>query len=173
MEVGHSELLAGDAEAAERALREGYAILGGLDETGFRATVGTLLAEALLRQGRDAEAAAILDEVAPFAAEDDVDVQVRSGAVRAELLARSGELEEAERVARRAVALAEQTDYSELRGGALVALGRVLQASHRLDEASEAVERAHGLYEGKGNRVSAAAATALLGDLREAARSPT
>ena len=168
MDVGHSELLAGDAEAAERALREGYEILAGLDETGFRATVGALLGEALLRQGRDAEAAAILDEVAPRAADDDVDFQVRSGAVRAELLARSGELEEAERVARGAVALAEQTDYSELRGAALVALGRVLRAACRVDEASEAVERAVSLYERKGNRVSAAAATALRDELREA-----
>jgi predicted ATPase len=173
MELGQAELLAGDAEAAERALREGYEILTGLGETGFRATVGALLAEALLRQGRDPEAAAILDEVAPLAADDDADVQVRSRAVRAELLVRSGELEEAERVARGAVALAEQTDYSELRGAALVALGRVLQAARRIDEASEAVERALGLYEGKGNRVSAAAATALLEELREAARAPT
>jgi tetratricopeptide (TPR) repeat protein len=173
MEVGQTELLAGDPEAAERALREGYVILGGLDETGFRATVGALLAEALLRQGLDGEAAAILAEIAALGAEDDVDFQVRSGAVRAELLARSGELEEAERVARAAVALAEQTDYSELRGTALVALGRVLQAARRVDEASEAVERAVGIYERKGNRVSAAAARALLEELREAARAPT
>jgi predicted ATPase len=173
MEVGQSELLAGDAVAAERALREGYAILGGLDETGFRATVGALLAEALLRQGLDSEAAAILDEIAALGAEDDVDFQVRSGAVRAELLARSGELEEAERVVRAAVAIAEQTDYSELRGAALVAFGRVLQAASRLDEASEAVERAVGLYEQKGDRASAAAATALLEELHEAESSPT
>jgi tetratricopeptide (TPR) repeat protein len=172
MEIGHSELLAGDPGAAERGLREGYAILGEFAETGFRATVGTLLADALLRQGRDDEAGAILDEIAALGAEDDADFQVRSGQVRAQLLARSGELEEAERVARAAVAAAEQTDYSELRGGALVALGRVLQAAGRLDEASEAVERALGLYEAKGNRVSAAAATAFLEELREAARSP-
>jgi predicted ATPase/class 3 adenylate cyclase len=172
MEVGQCELLAGDPEAAERALREGYAILAGLDETGFRATIGALLGEALVRGGRDAEAAAILTEVAALAAEDDMDPQVRSGTVRAELLARAGELEEAERVARGVVARAEQTDYSELRGAAFVALGRVLQASGRMEEASEAVERAVGLYEEKGNRVSAASATALLDELRDAERAP-
>ena len=170
MELGQAELLAGDAAAAVRALREGDAILAGLDETGFRATVGTLLGEALLRQGLDGKAAAVLDEVALLGADDDMDFQVRSGAVRAELLARSGDLEEAERLARTAVALAEQTDYSELRGGALVALGRILQAARQIDEASEAVERARALYEEKGNRVSAARATALLEELRAAAR---
>ncbi len=169
MEVGQTELLAGDTAAAARALREGYAILARLDETGFRATVGTLLGEALLRQGLDGEATAIIDEVALLGADDDVDFQVRSVAVRAELLARSGELEEAERLARAAVALAEQTDYSELRGAAFLALGRVLRAADRVDEASEAVERAVDLYERKGNRVSAAAATALLEQLRHAA----
>ncbi|MDX6493333.1 MAG: hypothetical protein QOH02_1268, partial [Gaiellaceae bacterium] len=173
MEVGHTELLAGDPAAAERGLREGYAILGELGETGFRATVGSLLADALLRQGRDDEAGAMLDESATLGTEDDADFQVRLGAVRAQLLARSGELEEAERVARAAVAVAEQTDYSELRGGALVALGHVLQAAGRLDEASKAVERALGLYEEKGNRVAAEAASVFLEELREAMRSPT
>lgn len=166
MEVGQTELLAGDAAAAERALQEGYAMLAELEETGFRATVGAILAEALLRQGRDGEAAATLEEIGTFAADDDMDVQVRSGAVRAELLVRSGDLEEAERVARGVVALAEGTDYSELRAMALVALGRVLRAAGRAGEAVGPVERALAQYEDKGNRVSAAATAALLDELR-------
>ena len=165
MEVGGVELLAGDAAAAERALREGYAILAELDETGFRSTVGALLGEALLRQGRDAEAAAILDEVATLSAADDVDAQVRLRAVRTELLVRSGDVGRAEETAREAVALAEQTDYSELRGQALMALGRVLRGAGRPGEAAEAVERARRLYEDKGNRVLADAATAILDEI--------
>jgi tetratricopeptide (TPR) repeat protein len=166
MEVGQTELLAGNAEAAERALREGYAILSELDETGFRVTVGAILAEALLRQGRDTEAAALLDEVEALATHDDMDVQIRTRVLRAALLARSGDLKEAELVARGAVDLAEQTDYSELRAAAFVALGRVLQAARRFDEASEQFEQALALYEAKGNRVAAAATTVLLDELR-------
>ena len=67
----------------------------------------------------------MLDEAAELGADDDVVTQVRVRAGRAKLLARrDGNLDEAEALAREAVALAAETEYVDLRGDSLLALGR-------------------------------------------------
>jgi len=165
MEAGYVELLAGDLAAAERELREGYDLLGSVGETGYRSTVGALLADALERQGHNEEAERILNEVAAIAAPDDVDPQARTRCVRARLLAKRGELVEAERVACEAVALSEQTDYLDVHGEALVALAEVLRAADRVEESATAVGEALVLYERKGNVVAAGRTRGLLSKL--------
>jgi len=80
-------------------------------------------------------------------------VQWRS--VRAKLLARQGELERAEALAREAVALAAETDFLVLRADALMDLAEVLRAAGRDDEAVPCVEQALELDEQKGNIVGA------------------
>src|SRR5882672_9020382 len=69
--------------AAERHLRPAWDRLGATGEVGYRATVGTLLAEALVLQGRLDDAAALVDECASLAAEDDVLAQAGTHTVRA------------------------------------------------------------------------------------------
>jgi hypothetical protein len=96
MEAGPIELLAGDLQAAVEQLREGYDGLGRLGETGFRSTVGTLLAEALERLGRDEEAETVLRECEAIARRDDFDPQARMRFVRARMLARQGDFAEAD-----------------------------------------------------------------------------
>jgi len=149
--VGDIEIAAGDYEAAARVFREGYDALGALKESGFRATLGTQLADALVRLGRDDEAEDVLDDVDTFVQVDDVDPQVRRRSVRAQLLARRGEVAEAVRLAREAVAQAATTDYLLLRSDALVALAAVLRAAGDDAEAAAALRQALDLQSQKGN----------------------
>ena len=61
------------------------------------------------------------------------------------------------------MALAETTDDLNLHGDALMDLAEVLSLGGRASEADPAIEAAIGLYERKGNLVSAARATEALG----------
>jgi tetratricopeptide (TPR) repeat protein len=162
---GSAELVADDATAAEVELRDGYERLGELGETGFRSTVATLLAEALARQGRDAEAEELLDSADALAVPDDVDPQVRSRFVRGLVRARQGDAVNAVRLAREAVDLAAQTDYLVLHGDACFALGQVLQEAGSSDEAVAALRDALELFERKRNTPQAERTRALLRDL--------
>ena len=71
-------------------------------------------------------------------------------------------MEDAVALAREAVAIAERTDASTMRGDALLELGRALKAAGSDGDALEAGRTALALYEAKGNRVGAAAARAFL-----------
>ena len=94
-------------------------------------------------------------------APDDVSAQVLWRTARAKALAATGRAHEAERLARDAVALAEQTDFLILHADAVADLGEVALASDIADAAA-IVERARQLYEKKGNVVSAARLRELL-----------
>jgi class 3 adenylate cyclase/tetratricopeptide (TPR) repeat protein len=166
MEGGQIELLAGDAQAAVERLREGYVGLGQLGETGFRSTVGTLLADALERLGDDDEAEAVLRECEAIAQEEDFDPQARLRSVRARILARRGDFAEAERLAREAVAIMAPTDYLDNKGHAYVALADVFAAAGSSDDAAQALAEAAILFERKGDVVSAARAHDQIAALR-------
>jgi class 3 adenylate cyclase/tetratricopeptide (TPR) repeat protein len=159
---GEIELLAGDPVAAERELRDGYDRLGELGETSARATVGPILADALLRLGRHAEAEAVLDETEVFAAPDDVDAQTRIRTIRARLRLQQDDVGAAERLAREAVVLAATTDYIGINAGALVALGAALRALGEEEAAATALREALDLYERKENLVLAEQTRELL-----------
>ena len=88
---------------------------------------------------------------------------VRAG--RAKLLARRGDLDEAEALAREAVALAAETEFVDLRGDSLLALAEVLRLAGRTDEAAEAMRQALALWEAKGNVIYAERTRALLAEL--------
>jgi class 3 adenylate cyclase/tetratricopeptide (TPR) repeat protein len=147
---GHVELLAGAPEAAVELLQVPWARYGEVGETGFRSTVGTMLAEAMVAAGRDAQADAVLAELEIFAGADDFDPQARLRWVRALILARRGDFDEAERLAREGVAITRRTDYLEVTADAHVALATVLDAGHRGDEAQTGWRDALDLYERKG-----------------------
>jgi class 3 adenylate cyclase/tetratricopeptide (TPR) repeat protein len=153
MEGGHVELLAGSPKSAEALFREVWDRYGEIGEKGFRSTVGTMLADALVRLERDDEADAVLAELETFAASDDFISQVRLRSVRAVILARRGELEEAERLAREAVEIVMQTDYLDAAGDAQVALADVLEAAGRSEEARDVWRDALDLYARKGATV--------------------
>src|SRR5262249_44928377 len=101
--LGTVELLAGNPAEAELVLREGYDHLGEIGEQNSRASIATLLADALMRQGRDEDASEMLAVADDISQHDDYDAQVRMRAVRAQILARRGELAQADQLAREAV----------------------------------------------------------------------
>ena len=171
-EYGLVEILAGDAGAAERQLRTGYEALEELGETSILANLAAMLAQVLYSQNRQDEALRFSEISERVTARDDLVPQVQWRAARAKLLARTGDVEAAERVAREAVALAEETpDFLLLRGDALLDLGEVLAATADRAAAGAATAEALRLYEQKGNVVSAAAARRRLTQLENDARS--
>jgi class 3 adenylate cyclase/tetratricopeptide (TPR) repeat protein len=168
MEGSRVHALAGDHEGAEALIRFSWETAGKMGETGFRSTLGTQLAESLEALGRVEEAAEILAEVETIVAPDDFDPRARLRWVRARMLAANGEFEAAEQLAREAVSLVDVTDYLEQRGDAHSALGSVLAAAGRIDEAEAEWRIALDLYERKGAVIHASRAREKLGGVNAA-----
>jgi predicted ATPase/class 3 adenylate cyclase len=151
---GTVELLAGDSTAAVAELRDGYETLQAIGEKASLSTVAALLGEALYVNGEYEEAERFTEISEAAAPREDVASQVTLRGTRAKILARRGELEDAERLAREAVALAEPTDALNMQGDALANLAEVLRLGGREQEALAPLERAAGLYGLKGNVVA-------------------
>jgi tetratricopeptide (TPR) repeat protein len=88
------------------------------------------------------------------------------GAREAKVLARRGEHESAERLARKSVALAEGTDFLNDQADAYADLAEVLELAGGRDEASAALEHALTLYERKRNLAMAERVRARLAVFR-------
>jgi ATP/maltotriose-dependent transcriptional regulator MalT len=123
-----------------------------------------MLAQAVLAQGRADDALRYTQLSEQTSAEDDLSPQVQWRAARAKVLAQLGQRDEAEQLARSAVALAERTDFLILRADALVDLVNVLRGNGSAGS-GDAVREAIDLYERKGNVVAAAKTRALLRDV--------
>ena len=163
--AAYIELLAGNAVAAEQSLRRGYQALEDMGDKESLSATAALLARALLAQRRDEEAerfAGLSQELAPAA---DLIAQVFWRGARARTLAARGLVEEAERLAREAVALAKQSDFVNDRGDAVFDLAVVHRQTRRLEHARAAFAEAHRLYVQKGNVVAAGRAQAELAGL--------
>jgi class 3 adenylate cyclase/tetratricopeptide (TPR) repeat protein len=153
--AGWAELLAGDAEAAERELRAGYDVLSEIGEVAWLSTVAALLGEAVYAQGRIDEAEELTNVSESVSAPDDAYSHVTWRAVRAKVHARQNRSEEAERLAREAVALADRGDFLHLRWYALLSLAEVLSLLGRAEEAREVANAAAAVAEKKGSVVGA------------------
>jgi tetratricopeptide (TPR) repeat protein len=162
---GDIELLAGDAVAAEAELRAGFDTLEAIGEKGLLSTVAAVLAEALYRQGRDGEAEHYTHVSAENTGPGDIASEVRWRNVRAKLLARRGEFDEADRLGLEAVRFMEQTDSLAQHADALVSRAEVLRLAGRADEAATALEEAMRLYERKGVLPQIERTRALLSEL--------
>jgi class 3 adenylate cyclase/tetratricopeptide (TPR) repeat protein len=158
-ELFELELLADQPAEAERELRTACKTLEEMGEKGFLSTRLGCLAEAIYAQQRYGEAERV-SELAEEAATDpdDVDAQFRWRAVRAKTLARRGELDIAERLAREATELVRRTDWLNIRAGCELDLAEVLRAADRHGEALAAIDEAIRLYEQKQNVAGAAKA---------------
>jgi len=154
MEAWRVEMLAGDVEAAETALRLSYDALVSRGETYLRSTVAGLLGETLLERGAPlAEVEALGEESRELAAEDDVDSQALWRRVHGRVLARQGEVDAAVSVIRDALELLEPTDAALFRLQAYLDLGDVLTAAERPEDARTAYAAAQELAERKGGVV--------------------
>jgi tetratricopeptide (TPR) repeat protein len=160
--------LASDPNAAELELRPGYDALRRFGEKSHFSSVSALLARTLYAQGRYDEAYELTRESEEAARPNDIHSHILWRGTRAKVLARRGALDDAETLAREAVAFAEASDFLDSHGDTLMDLAEVLRLAARPDEASAAVAEALPLYERKENLVSAERARLLMH-----ARAPT
>jgi tetratricopeptide (TPR) repeat protein len=139
-----------DLPAALEVAREEIGRLAARGETGNRSTLHGIVAVILARQGHDALALEEAAEAGALGQTDDavthLFLRVASGIVHA----RRGELAEADRLTREAIAIAEQTDFLEA-ASAWVARAIALVALDRRDEAAAAAGHARQLYAQKGH----------------------
>jgi tetratricopeptide (TPR) repeat protein len=163
--AGMVEMQAGDPAAAERALREGFDTLSHLGEKAYLSSVAALLADALCSLGRDEEADGLTRISEENAAPSDMHSQIWWRNARAKVMSARGEIGEAERLARDAVTLSEDTEFLETQADALLTLAGVLQKAERIPEAAEVARAALARYERKGYAVRAGWARTLLSDL--------
>ena len=158
---------AGDTTAAERILRSACDELRTVGETGSLSTLVGELAEVLYALGRYAEAEAASRESKRLAQPTDAATQVVWRCVRAKLLARRGERDEALRLVREAIEWAG-TRPEEL-GNAYSALAEIERTAGHDERAVDALERALAMYEQKGMVPMAERMRGQLADLRAGA----
>ena len=149
------ELLAGDPAAAELELRQACEALERMGNWGALATLAPELADVLYVLRRDDEALRLTELAERFANPEDAAPKIGWRRVRAKVLARRADFDEAERLAREAVAFAERTDYLDVRSQAVADLAEVLRLAGRPGESEAALEEAIRLYEKKGNVAAA------------------
>ena len=166
MDVGFALALSGDLDESLRVLRRGHDVLEWVGDSGARCTLDAMLADVLFRAGQADEAARYAEESREIAAADDLDAQPRWRTALARIVATRGDHGDAERLAREAVALVDPLDLLPVKADAYAALGEVLAAAGRIDDARAAVEQALAFYELKGNVVSAERSHAVLAELR-------
>lgn len=171
IDEGEIELMAGDAETAERVLREGFELLESIGETAYLSTVASLLAEATYLQKRYEEAERFSEVSEQNAVPEDLASQLSWRSIRAAVLAQRGEADKAEDLAREAVDIARTTDHLNIHAWTLLALADVLAVGGRAAQAIPIIVEACALYERKGNLVMAEKARTLLAELREAVAS--
>ena len=148
------EALAGDPGAAEAELRFGVETLEELGEQSSLVILQSELARTCFQQGRYEEAEQLCARVRVTAASDAARTQVLWRTTLARLLAVRGELEEAERTARAAIAIARETDGLNLLADSLVDLAEVLRSGGDNRKSDVALDEAVGLYTLKGNEVA-------------------
>jgi DNA-binding SARP family transcriptional activator len=163
------EVLAGEDAAAEAILRTTCTSLERIGNRAYLATRGAELADILWARGHDDEAEAWVSRAIELGASDDIPTQVASRSVRAKLLARRGEGDEAERLVREAAQLADMTDALDVQARTCVALAEVLRSAGRPSEATAAAEAAIELFDRKGNAPAAERARAQLQGLASSA----
>ena len=146
-------MLEGDVAVAEAAARKACEAAERLEYLGNYMAYCCNVAEALLELRRDGEAEQWLRRGRKRAPSEEPAPQIQWAHLYGKVLARRGELEEGERLAREAVALAERTDMPNFHAAALVDLSEVLTLAGK--EGRSELEQALALYEQKGNLVMA------------------
>ena len=155
--------LAGDHEAAARSWR---VFCDFQEQRGDRATLSSfapLLGRSLCMLGRYDEAKPLAQLGRELGDEQDVPTQMIWRQVQALVHSHRGQHEEAERLAREAVAIAQRTDALNLKGDALCDLAEVLTRAGRPQEAAAMLEQALERYERKRNLAMVAQVRQRLG----------
>jgi class 3 adenylate cyclase/tetratricopeptide (TPR) repeat protein len=158
-------LLKGDPAAAVESGSEAMRLYGELGEQGWASTTAGKLARALYELDRHDEAETWAGRAAELGASDDRVTQMLWRQAKAKVLARRGEHAEAERLAREALAIGEETDLLNDVADMHADLGEVLALAGRADEAAAAFAEALARYERKENLVMAERTRARLAQI--------
>jgi class 3 adenylate cyclase/tetratricopeptide (TPR) repeat protein len=137
------ELRAGDTAREEAVLREGLELLERIGDRSYYPTATLSLAKCLYGQERYDEVGPLCAAARATTSDDDLVNFVELAGLEGGLLARRGSHDAAGVHARRAVELAETTDFFEIRAWARLMLAETLALAGRAEEAS--VEAAVGL----------------------------
>jgi class 3 adenylate cyclase/tetratricopeptide (TPR) repeat protein len=156
-------MLEGYAPRAEAAARETCESTQATSELGNYMWFCCNLAQALLTLGREDEAEQWLERGRETAPSEERLPQMLWRQARGRVLARRGDFQEGERLAREAVALAEETDMLNAHADALLDLAEVLALASK--GARVVLGEALALYEQKGNLVMAERARSRLAEL--------
>jgi tetratricopeptide (TPR) repeat protein len=159
------EMVCGDWLAAEQELRRGFDELASMGDKNYLAITAGWLAHCLYALGRYDEAEDFAGVCENSAAKSWVAAQVLWRGARAMLLARRGDVESGEALAREAVDLALRTDRVDTQTDALMDLAEVLRVGGRGGEAVPIVADALRRYELKEVHPAAARARTLLEEL--------
>jgi len=170
MEAGYMEIHAGDLVAAERHLRAGWEGLARLNEEGIRSTVGALLAEVVARQGRLEEAEQIVGEAEQLGADDDFVTIAQALLARGLIASKRGDHDRGAELARRALAIVDDSEYLPLHVEFRIGLAEVLVDAGRRDDAERLLREAIVLAEAKEDLVLARRGRTVL---EHATASPT
>jgi tetratricopeptide (TPR) repeat protein len=161
------ELLAGDAEAGERELRDAIDVATEMGASYYVALYRTRIAHVLVTRGRDEDALVELEQTRSIFAD-----APKWKTARARVLARRGQTEEAVALARDAADRMEGNDDVTTHAEILVDLAEVLHAHGDEAGAVAALAEALALHEEKGNLVSVADCRRRLAAI-EAGSAPT
>jgi len=165
--IGHFvEMLRGNWAAAEHELRSAYDALEELGDRNYLSTVAGWLAHCLYALDRPEEAETFAQTCKDAAASSAVTPQVLWRGAQAMVLARDGDLEGGEALAREAVELALQTDRVDIQTDALMDLAEVLRLAGRPGPAASVVEDAIRRYEAKEVRSALPRTRRLLSELQ-------
>jgi hypothetical protein len=133
-----------------------------MGELSWLSTVEAILAEAVYELGRDEEADRLTLASEERAGAEDAYSQGLLRSVRAKVLANRGDLEGAERVGRKGVAVADTTDFLHLRWHARMSLAQVLGRIGSGRDPAPVLREALELADLKGSVVRVRSARALL-----------
>jgi tetratricopeptide (TPR) repeat protein len=153
-----TERLGWNLSVQERWREAGEAFERGFDtmleggDAGHASTQAGNAARAWARAGEDGRALRLADESERLGAPDDIASHTVLRQARALVSAKEGRFQEAERLAREAVALHAASDSLGWHVEGLVDLAIVLESAGKRDEAVDTLRRAHELAERKGDR---------------------
>jgi class 3 adenylate cyclase/tetratricopeptide (TPR) repeat protein len=154
--LSQMDMILGDYERALENMRGPLDVLERLGEKSFYSTLVATYGWVLARRGRLDEAEESIRKGREASPIDDWASQIVWREAMALVEAQRGNLEEAERLAREAVALTEGVDYLPQMADAWADLGFVLRLAGRKLEAAEALRESLRLREAKGDIVRAA-----------------
>ncbi|HTZ13793.1 MAG TPA: BTAD domain-containing putative transcriptional regulator [Mycobacterium sp.] len=161
--AGIVELVVDDPATAEPHLRQAYNGFRRMGLDADTAETAALLGRACLSLGEEAEADELCTESERLAGHA-LKPAIAWRMLRARLLSRRADHDEARRMAEAAVALAERTDALVDHGDACLALATVLGVAGDIGASRSAAEQAVDLYERKGAAALAEKARGVLGE---------